>query len=71
MLEVLRKEKLYANFKKCNFCMERIVFLGYVVSSQRIEVDEEKVRAIKEWLKPKSISEVRSFMVWLVFIGGL
>lgn len=32
MFDVLRKEKLYANFKKCTFCMERVIFLGYVVS---------------------------------------
>uniref|UniRef100_A0A2N9J2M7 Reverse transcriptase RNase H-like domain-containing protein n=1 Tax=Fagus sylvatica TaxID=28930 RepID=A0A2N9J2M7_FAGSY len=56
-----RCEKLYANFKKCNFCMEKVVFLGYVVSTKGIEVDEEKVKAIKEWPTPKSITEVRSF----------
>jgi len=30
VLDVLRKESLYANFKKCTFCMEKIMFLGYV-----------------------------------------
>ena len=48
VLAVLRKEKLYANLKKCSFCMDKIVFLGYVVSVKRIEVNEEKVKAIKE-----------------------
>ncbi|XP_062173559.1 uncharacterized protein LOC133879023 [Alnus glutinosa] len=61
VLDVLRCEKLYANFKKCTFCMEKVVFLGYVVSTKGIEVDEEKVKAIKEWPTPKSITEVRSF----------
>ena len=61
MLAVLRKEKLYANLKKCSFCMDKVVFLGYVVSVKGIEVDEEKVKAIKEWPTPKSITEVRSF----------
>jgi translation initiation factor IF-1 len=42
---------------KCNFCMEKVVFLGYVVSTTGIEVDEEKVKAIKEWPTPKSITE--------------
>nr|XP_023887116.1 uncharacterized protein LOC111999228 [Quercus suber] len=37
------------------------VCLGYVVSAKGIEVDEEKVKAIKEWPTPKSITEVRSF----------
>ena len=37
------------------------MFLGYVVSAKGIEVDEEKVKAIKEWPTPNSITEVRSF----------
>ena len=61
VLSVLRKEKLYASLKKCTFCTDRVVFLGYVVSAQGISVDEEKVRAIQEWPSPKSVSEVRSF----------
>jgi hypothetical protein len=61
VFDVLKCEKLYANFKKCNFCMEKVVFLGYVVGTTGIEVDEEKVKAIKEWPTPKSITEVRSF----------
>jgi hypothetical protein len=42
VLSVLRSEQLYANIKKCTFCMEKIVLLGYVVSAQGIEMDEEK-----------------------------
>jgi hypothetical protein len=41
--------------------MEKVVFLGYVISAKGIQVDEEKVKAIKEWPTPKSITEVRSF----------
>ena len=41
--------------------MDKVVFLGYVVSAKRIRVDEEKVKAIKEWPTPKSITEVRNF----------
>jgi len=33
VLDVLRKEKLYANMKKCSFCMSKIVLFGYVVSA--------------------------------------
>uniref|UniRef100_A0A2N9HUP0 Integrase catalytic domain-containing protein n=1 Tax=Fagus sylvatica TaxID=28930 RepID=A0A2N9HUP0_FAGSY len=57
VLTVLRKEKLYANLKKCSFCLDKVVFLGYVVSAKGIAVDEEKVKAIKEWPTPKSITE--------------
>ena len=61
MLAILRKEKLFANLKKCSFCLDKVVFLGYVVSAKGLAVDEEKVKAIKEWPTPKSITEVRSF----------
>ena len=61
VLAILRKEKLYANLKKCSFCMGKVLFLGYVVSAKGIEVDKEKLKAIKEWPTPKSITEVRSF----------
>jgi hypothetical protein len=61
VLDVLRCEKLYANFKKCTFCMEKVVFLGYIVGTKGIEEDQEKVKTIKEWPTPKSITELRSF----------
>jgi hypothetical protein len=61
VLSVLRSEQLYANLKKCTFCMETIMFIGYVVTAQGIDMDEEKVKAIRDWLTPKSVSEVRSF----------
>ena len=61
VLEVLRREKLFANIQKCQFCMEKVSFLGFVVSGRGIEVDEEKVKAIREWPTPKSVTEVRSF----------
>jgi hypothetical protein len=61
VLAVLRKEKLYANLKTCSFCLDKVVFLGYLVSGKGLAVDEEKVKAIKEWPTPKSITEVKSF----------
>ena len=41
--------------------MDRIVFLGFVVSADGIEVDVEKVKAIQEWPTPTTVTEVRSF----------
>jgi len=61
VLEILRKEKLFANLKKCTFCTDKLVFLGFVVSKRGIEVDEENVKAIQEWPTPTTISQVRSF----------
>jgi len=43
VLSVLRNEQLYANLKKCTFCMEIIVFLGYVITAQGIEMARRKL----------------------------
>ena len=58
---VLQTNALYINLKKCNFMTTSLIFLGFVVSSQGIHVDEEKVRAIRDWPVPKSATEERSF----------
>ena len=61
VLKVLRENKLYANLKKCVFMTNSLLFLGYVVSNEGIKVDEEKVKAIREWPTLKNVSDVRSF----------
>jgi len=60
VLGVLRTEKLF-NLKKCTFSTDKLVFLGFVVSAKGIGVDEEKVKAIREWPKPTNVGQVRSF----------
>ena len=61
VLEVLRNEKLYANMKKCTFCMDRVMFQGFILIARGVEVDEEKVKAIKEWPALKYVTEVKKF----------
>jgi len=60
-LEVLRHEKLFANRDKCTFCTNQVVFLGFVVSAKGVQVDDEKIKAIRDWHIPKNVSDVRSF----------
>jgi hypothetical protein len=52
VLDELKKEKLFANLEKCSFCIDHVVFLGFVVSGKGIEVNESKEKAIKDWLAP-------------------
>ncbi|XP_061999091.1 uncharacterized protein LOC133716395 [Rosa rugosa] len=61
VLGALQENKLYINLKKCTFCTNKLLFLGFVVGEEGIQVDEEKVQAIREWPAPKTASEVRSF----------
>jgi hypothetical protein len=61
VLDVLKENKLYINLKKCTFFTNKLLFLGYIVSEDGIHVDQDKVRAIREWPTPKPVSELRSF----------
>jgi hypothetical protein len=61
VLTTLRAEKLYGNISKCTFCTDRVVFLGFVVTAEGIQVDEDKIKEIKDWPVPKNVSQVRSF----------
>jgi len=46
VLLVLRKHTLFANINKCTFCVDSVVFLGFVVSKNWVHVDPEKIKAI-------------------------
>ena len=48
VLTILRREQLYANLSKCIFAQDKLVFLGFVVSSKGIEVDSSKISAIRD-----------------------
>jgi hypothetical protein len=54
--------RLFANIEKCTFCTNQVVFLGYVVTPQGIEVDEAKIKAIKSWPIPATLTQLRSFL---------
>ena len=61
VLHVLQTNELYINSKKCSFMIDSVLFLGYVINSEGIKVDDEKIKAIQEWPTPKDIHQVRSF----------
>jgi hypothetical protein len=62
VFSALREARLFGNLEKCTFCTARVVFLGYVVTSQGIEVDAAKVEAITSWPQPQTITQVWSFL---------
>jgi len=62
VLGKLRKHQLYAKFSKCEFWLQRVSFLGHVLTAEGVEVDPEKVKAVSEWKQPTSASEIRSFL---------
>ncbi|GJT30115.1 putative nucleotidyltransferase, ribonuclease H [Tanacetum coccineum] len=62
VLQILRQEKLYAKFSKCEFWLSKVAFLGHIVSAEGITMDPAKVEAITKWPRPTSVTEVRSFL---------
>ena len=61
LLARLREQKLYAKLEKCQFFMTEVNFLGFIVGKDSIMPDQTKVEAIKSWLTPSTITQVRLF----------
>ena len=62
ILGLLKDEKLYAKFSKCELWLKEVQFLGHIISEKGIHVDPTKIKTIKNWNTPKSPTEVRSFL---------
>nr|GEV42727.1 putative reverse transcriptase domain-containing protein [Tanacetum cinerariifolium] len=62
ILELLKKEELYAKFSKCEFWILKVQFLIYVIDSKGIHMDPAKIESIKDWASPKSPTEIRQFL---------
>ncbi|GKC39764.1 putative reverse transcriptase domain-containing protein [Tanacetum coccineum] len=62
ILDLLKKEKLYAKFSKCKFLLKEVQFLGHVVNRDGIHVDPSKVESVKNWKTPELSTEIRSFL---------
>ncbi|GJZ45774.1 putative reverse transcriptase domain-containing protein [Tanacetum coccineum] len=62
ILELLKKEELYAKFSKCEFWISKVLFLGHMIDSKGIHVDPAKIEAIKDWTSPKSPTEIHQFL---------
>nr|GFB79648.1 putative reverse transcriptase domain-containing protein [Tanacetum cinerariifolium] len=62
ILGLLKEEKLYAKFSKCEFWIPKVKFLGHVIDSRGIYVDPSKIESVKDWASPKTHTEIRQFL---------
>ncbi|GKA39970.1 putative reverse transcriptase domain-containing protein [Tanacetum coccineum] len=62
VLELLKKEKLYGKFSKCEFWLREVQFLRHVIMGDGIHVDPSKIEAVKNWKALRTSSEVCSFL---------
>ena len=62
VLQELRDHQLFEKFSKCDFFKDKIQYLGQEVTKEGILVDPEKIKEIEDWLVPKDVTDVQSFM---------
>ncbi|GJW16590.1 putative reverse transcriptase domain-containing protein [Tanacetum coccineum] len=62
ILELLRKEKLYAKFSKCEFWIHIVQFLGHLIDRKGLHVNPAKIEAVKNWASPTTPTEVHQFL---------
>ncbi|GKC67819.1 putative reverse transcriptase domain-containing protein [Tanacetum coccineum] len=62
ILILLKVEKLFAKFSKCEFWLSTVNFLSHVIDSEGIHVDPAKIESIKDLASPKTPTEIRQFL---------
>ncbi|GJV88150.1 putative reverse transcriptase domain-containing protein [Tanacetum coccineum] len=65
ILELLKKERLYAKFCKCDFWLDSVQFLGHVIDNKGVHVDPAKIEVIKNWAAPTMPTEVSASILAL------
>ena len=67
VLDMLRKHRLYLKAEKCTFECTTVEYLGLVLLEGQVEMDPIKITGVRDWLTPKNITEVQSFMGFVNF----
>nr|GEV11696.1 putative reverse transcriptase domain-containing protein [Tanacetum cinerariifolium] len=62
VLRLLKEDKLFAKFSKCEFWLSKVKFLGHVIDSESIHVDPAKIESVKDWASPKTPTEIHQFL---------
>ena len=62
-LQVLKEHKLFSMYRKYEFWLRLVTFLGHIISSEVVEVDAKKIEAVRNWPRSLAINNIRSFLV--------
>ena len=61
-LKIVEKHNLCFKRSKCDFNMEEIPILGVVVGKEQVKIEQEKIKAVKEWRTPTKVKDIESFL---------
>ena len=73
VLKCLCKTSLYAKAEKCEFHSESVEYLGYILSLSGLTMSNDKIKIIQDWLEPKKVKDIQSFLgfanfyYWFIF----
>ncbi|GJP66287.1 hypothetical protein CLOP_g23177 [Closterium sp. NIES-67] len=62
VFEILRRERFYVKLSKSEFALEKVQFLGHMVSAQGVHVDPKKIEAVRTWTTPENVEELQQFL---------
>ena len=61
-LKIAEKHNLCFKRSKCDFNIEEIPILGVVVGKEQIQMEQEKIKTVKEWKTPTRVKDIESFL---------
>ena len=61
-LKIAEKHNLCFKKSKCDFDMEEIPILEVIVGKGQVKMEQEKIKAVKEWKTPTRVKNVKSFL---------
>ena len=61
-LKIVEKHNLCFKQSKCDFNMEEIPILGIVVEKEQVNMEQEKIKAVKKWKTPTRVKNIESFL---------
>src|SRR5882672_9439118 len=67
VLDILHKHQLYLKVEKCTFGQPMVEYLSLILLEGCIEMDPVKVVSIHDWLTPRNVTEVQSFVRFINF----
>ena len=62
VLQVLKENQLFSKYSKCEFFLTLVAFIDHIISSKGVEVDPNKIEAVKNWTRPLTPTKIRSFL---------
>ncbi|GJP74691.1 hypothetical protein CLOP_g5239 [Closterium sp. NIES-67] len=62
VFEILRRERFYVKLSNSEFALEKVQFLGHMVSAQGVHVDPKKIEAVRTWKTPENVKELQQFL---------